>query len=107
MQYGGGSTTCTSHDVTRFSNFTIQNLHAQSVLTVYTIIGLKVVDDPMNPNPITGLVLENVTVDHYNSIGACHYANVTTKGKMSPALHVGVGCSVNHGALQSPPLLTV
>lgn len=95
MQYGSGATTCTSRDVTRFSNISIKNLSAESVGTAYTIIGLRVSDDPQNPNPITGVSLENITVAKYNSIGTCHYANVDVS-EVSPAFRRGVSCPSSH-----------
>ena len=63
----------------------VRNLDIGKADTAYTIIGLQVQGGATGPVPITGIVLENITVREPGMLGKCSWAEVSATD-LKPAL---------------------
>jgi hypothetical protein len=85
MQYFSTATSCPASEVSHFTNITVRNLDIGKADTAYTIVGLEVQGGSDGPIPMTGIVLENITVRDPGTLGECSWAEVTASD-LEPAL---------------------
>ena len=84
MQYGGGSTKpCPENETSVFSNITLRNIFVKGSVEAFTFVGDTIAHDVSRPT-ITGVTLENVTVQQYQRNGECTHASIGLKGHVSP-----------------------